>query len=211
MNICIAEHHFFILEGIKSVLCENTKCTIIKVVQSSEEVESISFNREADILILDLDMPGLDVGKTVERILFDIPEIKILAMSDIEDEKLVKDAMQAGATGFIFMKSGGDELVSAIEEIYGGNQYLCENALSLLVKNNDSTVKKSPADGELTNRELQVLELICSEFTNREIAERLGISVRTVDSHRRNILRKTGSNNTAGMVRYAFKRRICRP
>lgn len=211
MNICIAEHQFFILKGIEKVLCENLKCTITKVVQSSEELYSISFDTESEILILDIDMPGLNAVNTIERILNDFPEVKILALSDIETEDKIKNAMQAGAAGFVLTHSSGNELVTAIEEIYGGNQYLCENALSVLVKKKNDSLRKSPANTELSKRELQVLELICRELTNRAIADRLGISVRTVDSHRRNILRKTGSRNTAGMVSYAFKKRICKP
>ena len=112
--------------------------------------------------------------------------------------------MQAGASGYIFKKRGADELIKAVKEVNSGNQYLCNDTIELLVEGKKfrSTNKRA---ADLTERELQVLQLICREYINREIAEELGISVRTVDAHRRNVLQKTGAKNTAGLVKFAIK------
>lgn len=205
MNILIALHYKIVREGITKILSEDPDINVIGAAKNKEEL--CPYESEVDkidIVVLDLDIPDLDSLSTIRCILEDHPDTHILAMSDDEDPQQIKNVMQAGASGYIFKKRGAGELVKAVKEVNAGNQYLCNDSVALLVKGG-KTRSTSGQVADLTERELQVLQLICREHINREIAEELGISVRTVDAHRRNLMQKTGAKNTAGLVKFAIK------
>ena len=205
MNILIALHYKIVREGITKILSEDPDINVIGAAKNKEEL--CSYESEVDkidVVVLDLDIPDLDSLSTIKSILEDHPDMHILAMSDDEDPHQIKNVMQAGASGYIFKKRGACELIKAIKEVEAGNQYLCNDTISLLVKG-EKVRSTSEGVEDLTERELQVLQLICREYINREIAEDLGISVRTVDAHRRNLMQKTGAKNTVGLVKFAIK------
>ncbi len=205
MNILLAVHYKIVRDGIRKILIDDSDINVIGTAKNEEELCPYdSEGDKIDVVVLDLDIPDLDSLNTMRKILKDHSDTHILAMSDDEDPLQIKNVMQAGASGYIFKKRGADELIKAVKEVNSGNQYLCNDTIELLVEGKKfrSTNKRA---ADLTERELQVLQLICREYINREIAEELGISVRTVDAHRRNVLQKTGAKNTAGLVKFAIK------
>lgn len=208
MNILIAVHHEIVRDGITKILSEDIDINVIGTAKNKEEL--CPYDPEGDnieVVVLDIDIPDLDPLNTITKILGDHLDTQILAMSDEEDPRQVKDVMQAGASGYILKKRGAEELIKAIKEVYSGNQYLCNDTIGLLIEGKEVR-STSERVADLTERELQVLQLICREQINREIAEELGISVRTVDAHRRNLMQKTGAKNTAGLVKFAIKNNL---
>lgn len=135
------------------------------------------------------------------------PDIKILALTMSNDDSHIRQMIQAGASGYIMKSAGRQELTKAIQEVMEGKHYFSDQATQSimmdLIKNKGKSSAPEPI--HITEREEEVLQMIVKEFTNQEIAEKLYISPRTVDAHRRNLLQKTGARNTAGLVKYAFK------
>jgi DNA-binding NarL/FixJ family response regulator len=154
-------------------------------------------------------MNGIDCSRAVAK---SFPSVKILALTMLNEQEHIKNMIAVGALGYILKTSGKSELIDAIKTVTSGQNYFSDEVKNIIMMN---MVKKkshvSKISGEripLTSREKDVLEYIVKEFTNQEIAEKLFISVRTVDAHRRNLLEKTGSRNTAGLVKYAIENNL---
>jgi len=206
LNILIADNRRVVREGIKSILSHDTECTIQGTVANLEDMFASIYKFMPNLLILNTDIPDRDGAQIVKKILKDFPTLKILAIIHSDAIDYIKDLLDAGVLGILLPDRKGDELVNALQLMKNGKQFLSKRIVKALA-NNKYTSKKC----RLTNRELQVLTLICKEHTNKEIAKKLNISVRTVDAHRRNILQKTNSNNTAGLVTYAIKHELYQP
>lgn len=208
VHILIAEHHRIVRDSIKMILEEVPGIKVIDTVANKSELLSYSFSGPNEIVILDLDMPDLNMRHTIKKLKEENPDISILCISDVEDQQQIKHVMAAGVSGYILKKRGKEEIIEAIEVIQNGNQYLCDESIQALVHDKEKDYIFNVEDSDLTYRELEVLELICEEYTNKESAEELGISVRTVDAHRRSLLQKTGAKNTAGLVKFAVRNQI---
>jgi DNA-binding NarL/FixJ family response regulator len=161
---------------------------------------------------MDINMPvmnGIECAREITRL---FPEIKVLALTMLNELEHIKNMLSAGAKGYLLKNSGKEELVMAIKKVMSGQNYFSDEVKDLIML---EMVKKKTMPGKiigekvpLTSRELDILELILQELTNQEIAEKLFISVRTVDAHRRNLLEKTGARNTAGLVKFALENHL---
>lgn len=152
-------------------------------------------------------MPELNGIEATEIIMKQKPDTKILVFSAYDKEKEVRKMLELGALGYVLKDDAPDELFEAIKAVSEGKQYLSRNVSNKLLNNlflkNDGKREQVQAD-IISERELEVLRYICDGFTNKEIGEKLNISERTVDSHRRNLLQKTNCKNSAELVKYAF-------
>lgn len=208
VNILIAEHHKIVRDGIKMILDDVSGIRVKDTVANKEELLSHTFNGEIDIIILDLDMPDLDMLNTIKTLKENNPEVNILCISDVEEQQQIRKVMAAGVSGYMLKKRGKEEIIEAVDVIKNGNQYLCDESIQALIQEKNSEPVFDIENSDLTYREIEVLELICEEYTNKESAEELGISIRTVDAHRRSLLQKTGAKNTAGLVKFAVRNRL---
>lgn len=206
LNILIADDRRVVREGIKSILSHDTECTVQDTVANPEDIFSSLQKFIPNLLILNTDIPRGDGAQIVKNILEEFPTLKILAITRSDAGDDVKALVEAGALGILLSDKEADELINGLRLMKDGKQFLSRQAIKALA-NHKHPSKKC----RLTNRELEVLTLICEEYTNKEIAQKLNISVRTVDAHRRNILQKTNSNNTAGLVTYAIKYNLYQP
>ncbi|MGK7391100.1 MAG: response regulator [Candidatus Cyclobacteriaceae bacterium M2_1C_046] len=209
INIIIADDHQIVRDGIITMLEEYDEIKVKGEAASGEEVLELCEKDGIDLVIMDLNMGEMGGIEATKRVKEKYPGIKILALTMMKDEQQIRDMVQAGASGYIFKNSGIEDLVEAIETVMDGELFFSDEAVySLIMNKKEEQKKKDAKETDLTDRELEVLELICREYTNPEIAEELYISVRTVDAHRRNLLQKTGARNTAGLVRYAMKHNL---
>ena len=208
VNILIAEHHKIVRDGIKMILDDVPGIRVKDTVSNKGELLSHIFDGQIDIIILDLDMPDLDMKNTIKKLKKNNPKVSILCISDVENHHQIREVMVAGVSGYMLKKRGKEEIIEAIDVVKSGNQYLCDESIQALVHENKKGMVFDIENSDLTYRELEVLELICEEYTNKESAEELGISVRTVDAHRRSLLQKTGAKNTAGLVKFAVRNQI---
>jgi len=165
-----------------------------------------------DLVIMDINMPVMSGIAATKEITENYPFAKVLVLTMTNEQEHIKNMIEVGAGGYILKNSGQEELVSAITTIVAGQNYFSDEVKNAIMQNMvQKKTKNDKIAGEqvpLTRREKDVLNLIVQEFTNYEIGEKLFISVRTVDAHRRNLLEKTGARNTAGLVKYAIENNL---
>jgi DNA-binding NarL/FixJ family response regulator len=205
IKILIADDHTIIRNGLKLMLDKNSKFKIVGDVNSgSAAIDFIEKNsNQVDIVLMDIDMPGMNGIEATKILTSKHPNIKVLALTMHKEEKFINDMINAGALSYILKETDIPELVQAIENTALGKKYY-SNEVSMSLIN--ALMKKGTDNGhDLSKRELDVLKLIASGMTNKEAGEKLFISARTVESHRRNILDKLDFKNTSEMIRYAIE------
>ncbi len=208
LRILVADDHKIIRDGIRAMLEEQEGWEIVAEAENGKQAVEICKKESIDFVLMDITMSEMDGIEATRAIREEFPELPVLALSMLQEDEHIRRMIEAGASGYVLKSSGSEELVEAMETVLGGSYYFSEEATDAIMKDLvESGGKKSAVVGpeSLTEREVEVLELICQEMTNQEIADELFISVRTVDAHRRNLLQKTGARNTAGLVKYALK------
>lgn len=209
-KIVIADDHEIVRDGIIAMLEDYHHIEVTGQAKSGEEVLALCEDEtnEIDLIIMDLNMGEMGGIEATRRVKEQFPHIKILALTMMKDEEKIREMTRAGASGYILKNSGMEELVEAIKQVMQGEIYYSDEAVYSIITGKKEIKKDVNEESNLTDRELEVLELICKEYTNAEIADKLYLSVRTIDAHRRNLLQKTGARNTAGLVRYAMKHHL---
>ena len=209
ISILIADDHKVFRDGITSILGEVEDINIIGEANDGREVMDQLETLEPDVILMDITMGetnGIDTTKLVKQ---KFPFIKVLVLSMHGESAYIVKMLEAGASGYLLKDAGKDEMIRAIRTVAEGNTYYSQRVSSAIVEHltNPNQLKKNKQI-PLTKRELDVLRLIAEEYTNPEIAESLHISIRTVDTHRRNLLEKLQLKNTAGLVKYAIKQGV---
>jgi two-component system response regulator NreC len=203
-KILIADDHAIVRTGLRTLLqAEPTLELVGEAAGGYEAIEKV-LATSPDVLLLDLSMPDLDGIAVTRKLKPENPQLHILILTIHEDEALVREAIKAGASGYILKRAAESELVSAINVLMRGDMYVDHSLLRALVHDSD---ERAGVEGELvetlTPREHDVLGLIVLGYTNRQIGEELNISVRTVEGHRANLSEKIGAQSRADLVRYA--------
>jgi DNA-binding NarL/FixJ family response regulator len=212
IRLVLADDHKIIRDGIRSLLQNEEKYVIEGEAENGEEALELVDELKPHLVIMDINMPVLDGIDATKKITEKYPETRVLVLTMTSEQEHIKKMIEAGAGGYILKNSGKDELVSAIETVLKGQNYFSDEVKDAIMRNMvQRQSRNEKIAGEpvpLTRREKDVLNLIVKEFTNYEIAEKLFISVRTVDAHRRNLLEKTGARNTAGLVKFAIENKL---
>ncbi|MCX6231808.1 MAG: response regulator transcription factor [Bacteroidetes bacterium] len=211
IKIILVDDHRLFLDGVKSLLSEVEHIDIIAEATSGFELLNLLKLLTPDLIMLDISMKGLSGIEVSKQLTEQYPEIKILILSMHTNEEFVLNAIKAGVKGYLSKDTSKEELLEAIEIIYNGGE-----AYSKLISENflKSYVKKFKAEQmlidskTLTVREIEILKLAVVGLSNKEIADKLFISTKTVDSHKNNIMQKLKLKNTAEMVLYAVKNKI---
>ncbi len=203
INIIITDDHVMVTKGLKSMLETIDNFNIINIFHTGQVLLDTLETTKPDILLLDINLPdisGLDLCKTINK---QYPEIKIIALTNYNEISFVKNMMRNGAKGYLLKNTSQDELVKAIQIVYNGENYLPSSIKDKLLEDSFG-VKSNSFIPKLTRREKEVLEKIAEELTNQEIADTLFISIKTVESHRNNLLQKFEVRNTAGLIKEAY-------
>ncbi|PWN05674.1 response regulator transcription factor [Rhodohalobacter mucosus] len=213
IKILLADDHKIVRDGIKLMLESQAGIDVVAEAEDGMEVLKKLDHQVVDLIVMDINMPEMDGITATRAIKEKYPDLKVLALTMSNDDLHIRQMIQAGASGYIMKSAGRNELKEAIHTIMDGKHYFSDEATQSimmdLVKGKGKS--SSPDPIHITDRELEILELIVQEYTNQEIAEKLYISSRTVDAHRRNLLQKTGARNTAGLVKYAFQHNLVSP
>jgi DNA-binding NarL/FixJ family response regulator len=206
-SVMIVDDHPLFREGLKLILGEINNVGEIFQASNGEEFLRFLSHTLPDMVLMDIEMPlmnGIEATRiAVER----FPTIKIIALSMYSDDAYYFKMIESGAKGFIAKNSDIDIVEKAMVTVMSGNEYFSAEIMSKLIKNIHN-IQKEPHKDLLTERESEILYLICKGLSNQEIADSLFLSKRTVDKHRENILSKTESKNTAGLVLFAIKNKI---
>jgi DNA-binding NarL/FixJ family response regulator len=203
-RILIADDHAIVRTGLRTLLTDEPDLELVGEASGGYEAIELAHSARPDILLLDLSMPDLDGIAVTKELKPKHPELHILILTIHEDEALVREAIKAGASGYILKRAAESELVSAINVLMRGDMYVDPALLRQLVYEQEQSEEPEHVLIEtLTPRELDVLGLIVLGYTNRQIGEELCISVRTVEGHRASLSEKIGAQSRADLVRYA--------
>ncbi len=211
INIIIADDHKIMVDGLRNILEEDPEISISAVAYNGSEVLSILESSKPDIVLLDIDMPGMNGIDCAREILRSYPEIKIAILTMHQENSLIRKFIEMGVKGYMLKTIPSEELIMAVKLIYNGGEYFNSDVTrELLRPSQPSKVLLSidPLVEQLTKREREIIRLICEGSSNTQIGERLFISPKTVDSHRTNIMKKLDLHNTAALVRFAFKNEL---
>ncbi len=206
INLCIVDDHKMFLEGITSVLSNTENMNVIMTAKDGKEALKILPNFMPDVLITDIDMliiNGIELTKEVKSL---YPKIKVIAVSSHSKSVIITKAIQAGVDGYILKNTGKLELCKAIKTVYQGTKYF-NNEIKEIINDSIFNIKKTDTVN-LSEREKEVLILISNEKSSHEIAEILSLSIYTIETHRKNLMRKIGTKNMVGLVKYAIQQNI---
>lgn len=207
INVYIVDDHKMVIEGLMLLLQNHGEITVVGHALSGEEALEHIWAFAPDVVLMDVNMPGLNGIETTKDLLAKDPDIKVIAISMHKESSLIKLMLASGARGYVLKNAGQDELIEAITTIHGGKRYLDDTVNDIIINSlaNPTKAKKTSIFPKLSRREKEVLRLIMEEKTTQEIADKLFISFGTVETHRRNMLIKTGARNTVGLVKMAME------
>ncbi len=206
INVFIIDDHKMVIEGLQLMLQNEKGIQVIGFALSGEDGIAQLPKLNPDIVLLDINMPGINGIETCKKLLKQNSDLKIIAISMHKESSLIKMMLSNGAKGYVLKNAGQEEVVEAIETVYQGKMYLDETVNDIVINSvANSSQKTSSPFPTLSRREKEVLKLILDECTTQEIADKLYIGFGTVETHRRNMLIKVGARNTAGLVRIALE------
>jgi len=204
VKIIIADDHRMFRESLTKILVIENVAEVIAEASNGLELLDLMDKLQPEIILMDISMPGMDGIEATKKAIQKQPDVKVLTLSSFGDEKYCFSMIEAGAKGFVLKTAGITELRNAIAEVYRGGSWFSTELVQKVIINLNTKDKRSK-ESILSERELEILRLICESYTNEKIAEKINISFDTVKWHRANILSKTGCSNTAGLVIYAIK------
>ena len=211
INIAIAEDQHLFRESLDALLSTENRFNVIAKEENGKLFleKMYNLNQLPHIALIDLNMPdmnGMDLTKIVHK---EFPAIKVIILSMYRQDRLIAKMIQSGACAYLNKNCDADELFKSIDLVYKDGLYLTSQTLSAIQNSSVKTTKDLEVFQQLTvrltKREIEILDLICKELNNIEIAKKLYLSVRTVEGHRTNLLMKTECRNTAGLVLFAIK------
>ena len=203
IKILLADDHQLMLDGISSVLKTEKDLSIVATAANGEEVMEKIQLHPVDICLLDIQMPGMDGITTIEQLKTKYPLVKIIVVSTHNEKEIIFKVMRMGVGGYVLKNSSKTELVAAIKKVMNGGMYLSPEVEKIIIEG-EALQTESKNTIVLTPREVDILSLLAKEYTNEQIANELFISYRTVETHRKNIMQKTGTKNLAGLIKFAI-------
>jgi len=210
-RILLAEDHIILREGLKAVLKDQPEIEVVAEANNGKEVQKLLIDHDVDVAILDINMPEMDGIQTAEFIQANFKHVKVMMLSMLENENYVSKSFKAGALGYVLKTTKSDEFVTAIKQVAQGNPYISHKiAAEIVRKMNFHSSTSNATEVDLSKREIEILSLIAEGFTNGEIAEKTFTSKRTVETHRKNLIEKTGTKNTASLIKFAIMNGILR-
>ena len=203
ITLALVDDHQIVIDGLTSLLKGHDKFKFaFATTNSSEVIEKIG-QSPIDVLLTDVMMPKLPGNQLAKQVKEKYPDVKILALSMSGQGDLVNEMIEdADISGYVLKNIGKQELIKALEKIADGGIYFSDEVIDELQRTSER--KKQNAEAHLTDREIEITRLIEKEYNNKQIAESLFISERTVETHRKNIFRKTNTNSVIGLVKYAY-------
>ena len=210
IHVLLVDDHAILREGIKALLEKRDNIEVVAEATNGREAISKLTQFRPDVVVLDISMPLMDGLEAARQMKREDPEVKILVLTMHNDEEYFFQLLRAGVSGYVTKKTASRELVSAIEAAYKGESFFCPSMAKHLLSNYlklDKTTQ-NVEQVELTPREREVVKLIAEGHTNQQIADLLHRSVKTIESHRANILRKLDIHDSIELVKYAVRKKL---
>lgn len=214
INILIADDHPAVRLGIRSILQLEKNINVMGEAKNGDEVLKMMEGQRADLVLLDLNMPGKNGLETTRKLRKYYPTLKILAFSIYDDQHKVLSMLKSGADGYLLKAADSNEVVDAITAVMKGDQYISKEIadkviFDVVAGNMPPTIEETAAEpNALSRREEEILSMLANDNSYSEVAQKLHISKRTVDTHRYNISKKLGIKSIAGLIRYAINHNL---
>jgi two-component system nitrate/nitrite response regulator NarL len=201
ITLFLVDDHRIFVEGVANILSTVPQVKVEGWGYNAAEALAFLRNTEVDIVLTDIEMPGMSGIELAKTIKDTYPRTKVIALSMFDKKEIINSVINTGAEGYLLKDIEKSELVESIEEVYSGHYYYSGSIASMMMKT------KSSKD-LLTNREKEIIKLIVNEEGNKQIADQLFISEHTVEAHRKNIFRKTNAKNIVGLIKYAYENKL---
>ena len=205
MKILLVDDHAIVTDGLEMLLQSVDGLEVVNKLTSGDFALAYLKQAHVDIMITDYSMPDMDGVTLVKKAKVQNPALKIIVLSMHDEVAMIKEMLNAGVDGYVLKKYAQQEIVNAIETVNNGRQYFSNEVNKALLS---ALLPQEMPENHVTERELEVLKLLAQELTSKQIAEKLFISERTVETHRKNLMRKTGASNAIGLVRYAYTKKL---
>jgi DNA-binding NarL/FixJ family response regulator len=207
-RILIVDDHQMFLDGIKTLLSKEKNLNVLAEALSVKEAIYFIKKKKIDLVITDISMPemsGTELTKIIKR---DYHDTKVLVLTMYNDREIINEIAMTEAEGYILKNSGKKELLNAINRIIGNSTYYSNEVIAIMTEIQVEKAKIQEKTHDLSDREKEIISLICQELTTNEIAEKLFLSPLTVETHRKNILRKTNIKTIVGLIRFALANKL---
>lgn len=211
IKVLLADDHSIVRAGLRRLIEESGDMKVVAEAADGREAIQKAREKEPDVAVIDLTMPGLDGLEVISQLKLYCPKLPVLVLTMHEEEQFVVRSLEAGARGYITKQSAPEQLVTAIRKVHAGGRYLSEAAAEALAFHAARGTLARSLLNSLSNREIEVLRGLASGRTNREIAEGFCISVKTVDAYRLRLLKKLNLRNNAELTRFAIQHRLVQP
>lgn len=206
-SLILVDDQGIFIDGIESLLERMPEVTVVGKANDGRAALDLVSELKPDLVLMDINMPGMDGIEASKRMRKASPDTKVIVLSMYGHREFVLELLDSGVGGYLLKTTGKNELMTAIRTVAEGGQYIAQELRALAAQPDKNGDRVGEARyGPLTTRELQIVKLILKEHTTQEIAERLFLSVPTVETHRRNIFHKLDCRNIAGLVKYAMER-----
>lgn len=211
INIILADDHDIFRDGFKVMLNKIEDIKLVGEASNGAELVELATSLKPDVIITDIKMPimtGIEATKKLTRLL---PNTGIIALSMFDEENLIVDMLEAGAKGYLLKNVRKEEIIAAVKSVHNDKPYYCRdtsNKLAQIISKSSFNPYKKTEPVNFTDTEITLIRLICKEYSNKQMADQLKVSHRTIENYRSNILAKIDAKNTVGIVVYAIKHKI---
>lgn len=207
ITLAIVDDHQIVIDGLKSLLHGHEKFQVLIETTDPLKMEAMMRSQPVNILLTDIMMPGMNGAELAKVVHKQFPKTRILALSMSGQGDLVNEMIaESDIAGYVLKNIGQQELTKALDKISGGGIYFSDEVLTEMLKSSDK--KKANEQVNLTIREIEIIKLIEKEYSNKNIADSLFLSERTVETHRKNIFRKTKTSSLIGLIKYAYEHKL---
>ena len=211
IKVFVTDDHELYLEGLCLLLKKQEGIEVTGSCLTAEALLKALPNQQIDILLLDVHLPDMEEEELLKSIRQVKPDLKVLYLTMMRGTRYIHKLMKYGLQGYLLKNAGIEELRTAIQQVAAGGNYYSKE-INIMDATNDFrntiTIDDKQVGEILSKREIEILKLICKEFSNAEIAEKLFLSISTVETHRKNLISKLGVNNTVGLVKFAIKNKL---
>ncbi len=208
IRVLIVDDHAIVRDGLVSLLARRKDIEVVGQAADGRQGIEAAHALLPDVILMDIAMPGMNGLEATKEIRKALPGIRVLVLTQYESKEYVLPLVRAGAAGYLAKRARGEELVNAIRTVYFEGACLPPNIARAVMNRVSESPSEEGGQPVLTEREKQVVRLVADGLSSREIAERLCLSVKTVDTHRANILEKLGAHNSAEVIKYAIREGI---
>jgi len=211
IRVLLAEDHTIVRKGLRSLLEGKAEIDVVGEAQDGREALRRTEQLHPDVVLIDIAMPGLNGIEATRQIKQRFADVKVLVLTMHDDQEYVRQVLQAGASGYVVKQAAPTDLLLAIQAVHRGDSYLSPSISKQVIQEyvqSSGVANGHDSYNDLTTRQREVLQLIAEGHTTREIAEMLTVSVKTVETHRANLMTKLDIHSTAGLTQYAMRKGI---